>query len=415
MGEQKEFLYEPLKPMLSDAVLAHHGILGQKWGKKNGPPYPLDGEDHSKSEKDAGYKKSLGGGRNEELYGRKKKSAMSKIDKKKTQKEEIDNHRKKMVDHYKKIGDKEAAKIYEKASDRMIADELQHRKNVKKAVIIAGTVVGLSAAAYIIYKRKGIGNLAAAKNFMGANSGDVAGLVSKGLDIDTAGKLMNLKMSGDLVKDDDVVKVVKNGLLKDMDLTLSGAHFKRTDFRPDFNMSKVSNPLFVAMTEGDAKTYKSLLPNRYGPGGIRQQILIDAVDNIKIPSEKNTKKILKELKKTDPNFEKDIISAFKNMAQKNFEINLDDAAAAKKVVEEIPDWAWGAGLKVQKMSKGTNYPLVAALGGGNETLNKKVTEAFSKHGYNALLDIHDVKDQLSDLPLIMLDPTKLSVRDILKV
>lgn len=50
--------------------LAHHGILGQKWGHKNGPPYPLDAGDHSSSEKKAGYKKSIGGGRNEELYDR---------------------------------------------------------------------------------------------------------------------------------------------------------------------------------------------------------------------------------------------------------------------------------------------------------------------------------------------------------
>ncbi len=42
-----------------DAYLAHHGILGQKWGKRNGPPYPLGASDHSASEKKAGWKDSL--------------------------------------------------------------------------------------------------------------------------------------------------------------------------------------------------------------------------------------------------------------------------------------------------------------------------------------------------------------------
>lgn len=36
--------------------LEHHGIKGQKWGVKNGPPYPLKGGDYSESEKREMYK-----------------------------------------------------------------------------------------------------------------------------------------------------------------------------------------------------------------------------------------------------------------------------------------------------------------------------------------------------------------------
>lgn len=40
--------------------LYHHGIEGQKWGKRNGPPYPLSKEDYSAAEKKAvGYRKQL--------------------------------------------------------------------------------------------------------------------------------------------------------------------------------------------------------------------------------------------------------------------------------------------------------------------------------------------------------------------
>ena len=35
------------------SYLEHHGILGQKWGKKEGPPYPLGSGDHSSAEKSA--------------------------------------------------------------------------------------------------------------------------------------------------------------------------------------------------------------------------------------------------------------------------------------------------------------------------------------------------------------------------
>lgn len=41
--------------------LSHHGIKGQRWGVKNGPPYPLDPSDKSKSEKKAEEKQRRSG------------------------------------------------------------------------------------------------------------------------------------------------------------------------------------------------------------------------------------------------------------------------------------------------------------------------------------------------------------------
>lgn len=40
--------------------LQHNGVLGQKWGVRNGPPYPLKANQHSASEKRAGWQKSVG-------------------------------------------------------------------------------------------------------------------------------------------------------------------------------------------------------------------------------------------------------------------------------------------------------------------------------------------------------------------
>lgn len=100
--------------------LYHHGILGMKWGKKNGPPYPLKAGTHSKSEKKAGWRKSLGGGRNEHLYDRKTN---------------------------KKEG---------KASSKPSKDKRKiDRSDIFKAVGVGLLAVGIGTAGYLAYKKYG--------------------------------------------------------------------------------------------------------------------------------------------------------------------------------------------------------------------------------------------------------------------
>lgn len=49
--------------VVKEYYLAHHGILGQRWGVRNGPPYPLDASKHSKEERKAASEnsKTVGG------------------------------------------------------------------------------------------------------------------------------------------------------------------------------------------------------------------------------------------------------------------------------------------------------------------------------------------------------------------
>lgn len=64
--------------MMNANELHHHGILGQKWGVRNGPPYPLGGGDYTPAEKKAIYEKRKKGNR---IYNKKHFDEVLKADK----------------------------------------------------------------------------------------------------------------------------------------------------------------------------------------------------------------------------------------------------------------------------------------------------------------------------------------------
>lgn len=46
--------FNPTPTNFYEDYICHHGIKGQKWGVRNGPPYPLDSSDKKKSVSDSG-------------------------------------------------------------------------------------------------------------------------------------------------------------------------------------------------------------------------------------------------------------------------------------------------------------------------------------------------------------------------
>lgn len=85
------------------AYLSHHGILGQKWGKKLGPPYPLGSGSHSSSETKAAKSAGIAVGGSSGTYsGKKTKPSLIETIKQ--------NSAKKKAEEEKKKAEEEAAK-----------------------------------------------------------------------------------------------------------------------------------------------------------------------------------------------------------------------------------------------------------------------------------------------------------------
>ena len=113
---------------MAEYYLAHHGILGQQWGVKNGPPYPLGGGDYTQTEQKAIKKarKNKYSRYNKKHYDDVLKKGTTfktlSFDKDRTKNTDMffASHTRADVDHYKEFFDKKAPiDIFDKKGNKI--------------------------------------------------------------------------------------------------------------------------------------------------------------------------------------------------------------------------------------------------------------------------------------------------------
>ena len=384
--------------MANDNELYHRGILGMKWGERNGPPYPLSSSAHSAREKKHGAKGWTAEAKADAKH--KPSSNSEQTSKKKTRKtaeditkdvikeakhqngsndknqkpspskvslNDVNTYRSEMIEKYSK-SDPEKADKYKNASEKDLIEEYQRRKELTKTVVAVAAVVGVSAACYFAFR-----------------SGAVKRIAKSGITkADDAAKAVVKEAIRDSF--DDIDYVISKGTVMHRMVGFEGFDLKKT----------AGQVLYTATNEDDRKAYMAFLKD-FSKTGKRYDVSLEAIKDIVAPSDKKALQIFNELLASDPAYKEEIVDTFAEM--------LANVNGVKR---------GGLGWDTYKYLARTQVdynPFQAAIAGiaNQNNATKKLIEAYKKHGYNGIVDYHD-KGQISKLPMILFDAASDTVK-----